>query len=52
MICGGSKPVPNGEKILQDIRSFENMDVDVNLNGCKMKFSGKDAKWRSRDIIS
>ena len=47
MLCCGSKPVVNGEKILQDIRSFDNTDVEVNLNNCKLKFLGKEAKWKS-----
>ena len=47
MLCCGSKPVVNGEKILLDIRSFDNTDVEVNLNNCKLKFLGKEAKWKS-----
>ena len=51
MICCGSKPVLNGEKILQDIRNFDNTDVEVTLNQCKMKFLGKEGKWKSKFIL-
>lgn len=45
--CGPNIKYENSNKLLENLRKFNNMDVHLELNESKMTYKIKNAKWES-----
>jgi hypothetical protein len=47
MFACGKKKVENGDKILEDIRSLNGLNLNMKLNEYKLEFNEQTGDWKS-----
>jgi hypothetical protein len=47
--CGGKKKIDNPDKILNEIRSLNGMNLVIKLNDYKLEFNENTGDWKSNE---